>query len=115
MSIEHVSDLLRPLPTAAISFLKLFNFCDIAISFSAPRSQGSENENYEKDLSLNVKPSLDSEILFPLDGVDESAILEDDDHSEEDLSDTDGRFPLSSTYSRLGWFFSVCTLLDLSY
>lgn len=38
-----------------------------------------------------IPPSFDAEGLFPLDGMEESNVLEEDEHSDEDLSDTDGR------------------------
>lgn len=45
----------------------------------------------EKELfAIDIPPSFDSEGLFPLDDMEENIILEDDDHSEDDLSDTDG-------------------------
>ncbi|XKL66821.1 hypothetical protein PGB90_010241 [Kerria lacca] len=44
----------------------------------------------EKELfAIDIPPSFDSEGLFPLDDMEENIILEDDDHSEDDLSDTD--------------------------
>lgn len=38
-----------------------------------------------------IPPSFDSEGLFPLDGMEEKDILDEDEHSEDDLSDTDGK------------------------
>lgn len=49
------------------------------------------DKNWDKDMSaVDIPPSFDSEGLFPLDGMEENTILEDEDHSEDDLSDTDG-------------------------
>lgn len=53
----------------------------------------SPSRGIKKDIKntmvSGIPPSFDSEGLFPLDGMEEPNVLEEDEHSEEDLSDTD--------------------------
>lgn len=46
-------------------------------------------KEFKGSLMSGIPPSFDSEGLFPLDGMEEPSVLEDEEHSDEDLSDTD--------------------------
>lgn len=75
-----------------IFLINVSYYCVDVLLFCYSVMQISDMEkNWEKDTSaVDIPPSFDSEGLFPLDGMEEKTILEEDDHSEEDLSDTDG-------------------------
>lgn len=59
------------------------------ICSSHQKEKIAQSRDRNPSFSSTLPVSLDSEGLFPLEGMEENNVIEDEEHSEDDLSDTD--------------------------